>query len=71
MPIKTESQKKTDLQNLGKKEGANYSRGMMGFLQAKDDATKFNQEQITGAFQDLDSLQQKSRDMVVIAEKIK
>jgi hypothetical protein len=32
VPIKTELQKKTELQNLGKKEGANYSKGMMGFI---------------------------------------
>lgn len=71
LPIKTESQKKSELQNLGKKEGANYSSGIMGYMQAKEDSTKFNQETITGAFVDLDSLQEKSRQMVVIAEKIK
>ena len=56
---------------MGKQEGANYSKGMMGFMKAKEDVTKFNQEQISGAFQDLDSLQEKSRQMVAIAEKIK
>jgi len=34
---------------LGKKEGANYSTEMMGFMKAKEDATKFNQEKIRGA----------------------
>jgi hypothetical protein len=71
VPIKTESQMKQELQNLGKKQGANYSSGLMGFIQAKEDVQKFNQDAITGAFQDLTSLQEKSRQMVVIAEKIK
>jgi len=59
------------MQNLGKKENENYARGMMGFMKAKEDTTNYNQKQISGAFTDLDSLQEKSREMVAIAEKIK
>jgi hypothetical protein len=43
VPITTESEKEA-LQNFGKNEGASYSTEMMGFLKAKEDATKFNRD---------------------------
>jgi len=43
VPITTESEKRS-VAEFGEKEGANYSTEMMGFLKAKEDATKFNRD---------------------------